>query len=165
MHSGGLSAPDGADGARLILSTPLGRELLRAVEWDCSQVLTRFFNYFDQWRYADMVELFAADGVWHRQGKALHGRAAILAALSARSTTQRVRHVVTNLQIDVVSRDAASSLLYVTAYMYDSGERQSAPAKVRAPYLVLTAPGRLVRTEDGWRIACLEMIREFEFEP
>jgi hypothetical protein len=53
------------------------REAERAIEWDCAQVLTRF----------------APDGVWHRQG----GRAAILAALAERSTTQRVRHVVTKL--------------------------------------------------------------------
>jgi hypothetical protein len=45
------------------------REAERAIEWDCAQVLTRFFNDFDQWRYQDMADLFAQDGVWHRQGR------------------------------------------------------------------------------------------------
>jgi hypothetical protein len=140
------------------------REAERAIEWDCAQVLTRFFNYFDQWRYEDMADLFAEDGVWHRQGRALAGRAAILAALAERSTTQRVRHVVTNLQIDVVDPDTAASLLYVTAYRHDSGAKQTEPPRIRAPYLLLVVPGRLRRTEAGWKIARMEMNREFQFE-
>jgi hypothetical protein len=140
------------------------REAERAIEWDCAQVLTRFFNYFDQWRYQDMADLFAADGVWHRQGQALTGRAAILAALAERSTTQRVRHVVTNLQVDVLDSDTAASLLYVTAYRHDSGAKQTEPPRIRAPYLLLAVPGRLRRTLAGWKILRMEMNREFEFE-
>jgi 4-diphosphocytidyl-2C-methyl-D-erythritol kinase len=112
-----------------------------------------------------MVALFAPDGVWHRQGRALAGRAEILAALNARSTTQRVRHVVSNVQVDVLGADAAASLLYVTAYMHDTGERQANPPRIRSPYLVLVVPGTLVRTDAGWKIARMEMNREFEFEP
>jgi hypothetical protein len=41
----------------------MSREAERAIEWDCAEVLTRFFNYFDQWRYEDMADLFAAGGV------------------------------------------------------------------------------------------------------
>jgi hypothetical protein len=95
---------------------------------------------------------------------ALAGRAAILAALAERSTTQRVRHVVTNVQIDVVDPDTAASLLYVTAYRHDSGAKQTEPPRIRAPYLLLVVPGRLRRTEAGWKILHMEMNREFEFE-
>jgi hypothetical protein len=142
----------------------MSRDAGRAIEWDCAQVLTRFFNYFDQWRYDDMADLFAADGVWHRQDQALTGRAAILAALAGRSTTQRVRHVVTNLQIDVADPDTAASLLYVTAYRHDTGAREAQPPRIRAPYLLLVVPGRLRRTDAGWRIVRMEMNREFEFD-
>jgi hypothetical protein len=140
------------------------REAERAIEWDCTQVLTRFFNYFDQWRYQDMADLFAEDGVWHRQGQALTGRAAILTALAERSITQRVRHVVTNLQIDVIDPEQAASLLYVTAYRHDSGAKEAEPPRIRAPFLLLVVPGRLRRAEAGWKIVCMEMNREFEFE-
>ena len=53
----------------------LSREAARAIELDCTQVLTRFFNAFDQWRYDDMAAMFASDGVWHRAGKSLKGAA------------------------------------------------------------------------------------------
>jgi hypothetical protein len=153
--------------SKSLATTPvaqLSADEVRAIEWDCTQVLIRFFNYFDQWRYREMADVFVPDGVWHRQGKALRGRTEILAALDARSTTRRVRHVVTNVQIDVLAADAATSLLYLTAYMHDTGAKLAGPPRIRAPYLFLVVPGRLVRAGVGWKISSMEMNREFEFE-
>jgi hypothetical protein len=137
----------------------------RAAQWDCTQLLIRFFNAFDAFRYDEMASLFAPDGVWHRQGRALAGRAAILAALGDRSPTQTVRHIVTNVEIAVTGRDVARSLLYLTAYSHDSGAAPREPAEIAAPSLLLTVPGSLVRTNDGWRIASLTMTRTFVFKP
>jgi hypothetical protein len=143
----------------------MGRNDARAIEWDCAQLLTRFFNDFDQWRYGAMADAFAPDGVWHRMGKASQGRAAVLETLNARSTTQAVRHVVTNIQVDVKDDRAADFLLYITAYQHDTGTKPAATPKIRGPSLVLSVPGRLVRTgDDGWKIAEMSMNRAFEFE-
>ncbi len=49
----------------------MNRDEARAIEWDCAQILIRFFNEFDARHYGEMVALFAPDGVWHRQGRAL----------------------------------------------------------------------------------------------
>src|ERR1700712_1359136 len=103
------------------MTATMDRNTARAIEWDCAQTLTRFFNYFDQWRYEDMADLFAPNGVWHRQGKGVQGKDAIVAVLNTRSRTQTVRHVVTNVQIDVTDAMTAEFLLYVTAYIHDSG--------------------------------------------
>jgi hypothetical protein len=143
----------------------MNREQARAVEWDCAQLLIRFFNEFDAWRYQDMVKLFTPDGVWHRQGKALVGADAILSALEERSITQTVRHVVTNIQVTALDEDTAESLLYVTAYQHDTGETATAAPVIRSPSLLLTVPGKLVRTEEGWRISSLTMTRVFVFQP
>ena len=140
----------------------LSREAKRAIEWDCTQLLTRFFNAFDAWRYDDMVAAFAPQGVWHRAGKALTG-GAILEALDARSRTQTVRHVVSNIQVDVVDAEAADFVLYVTAYMHDSGTKATKPPKISSPYLLLVVPGRLIRLGGDWKIASMHMNREFEF--
>ena len=78
------------------MARKLSRETTRAIEWDCTQLLTRFFNAFDAWHYDEMAAMFAPDGVWHRASQELQG-ATILLALNARSCTQRVRHVVTNI--------------------------------------------------------------------
>jgi hypothetical protein len=140
----------------------LSRDAVRAIEWDCTQVLTRFFNAFDQWRYDDMAAMFAPDGVWQRAGKALQG-AAILLALNARSRTQTVRHVVTNIEVNVADASSADFMLYVTAYMHDSGVKAINPPKIQSPYLLLVVPGTLVKIGDDWKIASMSMNREFEF--
>lgn len=143
----------------------MDRAAARAIEWDCAQVLTRFFNAFDQWRYEDMAGMFATEGVWHRAGKSLSGKDAIVGELNKRSRTQTVRHVITNVQVDVRQVDAADFLLYVTAYIHDSGVKASSPPKIQMPSLLLVVPGKMVRQGDDWKIASMSMNREFEFSP
>jgi hypothetical protein len=142
----------------------MDREAARAIEWDCAQLLTRFFNDFDLWRYDAMADAFAPDGVWHRMGKASQGRTAILETLNARSTTQAVRHVVSNIQIDVKDAASAEFLLYITAYQHDTGTKPTAPPKIRGPSLVLSVPGKLSKIGADWKIASMAMNRAFEFE-
>jgi hypothetical protein len=137
----------------------------RAIEWDCTRILIRFFNEFDAFRYDAMAAMFAPDGVWHRQGKALTGRDSILAALKERSATQTVRHVITNIDITVLGADRAQFQSYVTAYRHDSGvEPDGQPPVIGTPYLLLTVPGSFVRIDDGWYIAQMTMNRTFLFQ-
>jgi hypothetical protein len=143
----------------------MDRDAARAIEWDCAQTLTRFFNYFDQWRYEDMAGMFATEGVWHRAGKALQGKDVIVAELNKRSRTQAVRHVITNVQVDVKDDAAADFLLYVTVYIHDSGEKATKPPKIQMPSLLLVVPGQMVKRGDAWKIASMSMNREFEFGP
>ena len=141
----------------------LAREIARAIEWDCTQLLYRFYYWFDEFRYEDMAALFVPDGVWHRAGKALRGREQILAALHERSTTQRVRHVITNVLVDAIDSVTAKVVLYLTAYQHDTGARIEMPPKIPSPSLLLVVTATLVRTDAGWRIAEQTMKREFEF--
>ena len=143
----------------------MDRDAARAIEWDCAQVLTRFFNAFDQWRYEDMADMFAPEGVWHRAGKSLQGKDVIVAELNKRSRTQTVRHVVTNVQVDVKEETSADFLLYITAYIHDSGVKAEKPPKIQMPSLLLVVPGQMVKRDDAWKIASMLMNREFEFGP
>jgi hypothetical protein len=142
----------------------ISREAARAIEWDCTQLLFRFFYLFDEFRYDDMAALFAPDGVWNRLGKALR-RDDIVPELSKRSITQTVRHVVTNLMVTVKDEASADFVLYLTAYQHDSGKKAETPPTIRSPSLLLVVPGRLVKTGEGWRIAEMSMNREFVFPP
>jgi len=132
-------------------------------EWACSRALLRFYDLFDRWDYEGMAALFMPDGAWHRAGKLLQGRAAIVAELQTRSTTQKIRHVLTNLLVDVHDETHAEARCYLTVYRQDSGTATSAPAVIRAPSLVLVVTASLVGGAQGWRIARQTMQREFEF--
>ena len=112
-----------------------------------------------------MADMFATEGVWHRAGKALQGKDVIVAELNKRSRTQTVRHVITNVQVDVKDEASADFLLYVTAYIHDSGEKATKPPKIQMPSLLLVVPGQMVRRDGAWKIASMSMNREFEFGP
>ncbi len=137
------------------------RDAQRAIEWDCGQVLLRFYDAFDAWDYAGMVALCTEDVVWHRAGKELVGRAAILAELEGRSITQTIRHVITNLLVDVRDANHADARLYLMAYRHDGAGRRLVPAPMQLPALLVVVTARLVSTDRGWRIAKQVMQREF----
>lgn len=135
----------------------------RIIEWDCTQLLLRFYDRFDDWDYVGMADLFTEDGVWLRAGKELAGRAAIVEELEKRSTSQTVRHVITNVLVDAHAAEKATARCYLTAYQHDDGQRSEAPPAIHSPSLLLVVTAYLLRTREGWRIARQEMKREFVF--
>ena len=74
-----------------------------------------------------------ADAVWHRQGRALAGRAQIRSALDERPRSQRIRHVVSNPFIAEQSDDAVRMIAYMIGYRADEGVSKPAP-QVAAVY-------------------------------
>lgn len=132
-------------------------------EWACSRLLLRFYDLFDRWDYEGMSALFTQEGTWHRAGKVLQGGPAIVAELHRRSTTQKIRHVVTNLLVDVHDETHAEAHCYLTVYRHDSGSATSTPAVIQSPSLILVVTASLEYGSAGWRIARQTMQREFEF--
>ena len=92
------------------------RELIR-------ETLARYAHYADGGRFAELVELFAEDGVLEIDGRAaLRGHAAILEFLSGTKqslgATLRqpyIRHHVSSLRIEVDGPDQASAVSYFLA--------------------------------------------------
>jgi len=76
----------------------------RAIEWDCTQLLIRFYGLLDEKRYEEMAGLFADDGVWVRLGKELVGGPAIVAAMAERDDWLTA-HLVSNIRIDIIDAD------------------------------------------------------------
>ena len=129
------------------------------------QPLHYFFYCLDERRYDALAALFAQDGIWHRQGKHLHGHAAILEALASRSPTQRIRHVVTNAFIAGREGDGNRVTVnsYMTAYRHDDGTPCVTVPRITGPVsmsLVTTVFGRF---GDDWLIAEQTLTPEFEF--
>jgi len=134
-----------------------------AIEWECSQVLLRFYDCFDRFDYDGMVSLFTPDGVWHRAGKALEARGGMVAELQTRSTTQTMRHVVTNLIVRAQDEAHARGSCYLTAYRHDDGQPRAGPPSISSPYLLLVVTARFAWVDEGWKLSEQVMKREFEF--
>jgi hypothetical protein len=131
-----------------------------AIEHACARIVLQQFGAMDDLRYDRVTAAFMPDGVWHRAGTALRGRAEILAAMNARDPSRLVRHVVTNIVVDVTSDREAGGRCYVTAY---AGPASEQPPTINAPWLVLTATYRFVHDGDAWLIAESRIERDFVF--
>lgn len=127
------------------------------------QLTNRFYFYLDEFRYQDLAAMMREDGVWHRQGKALKGRAQVLAALEERPRTQRIRHVITNAFLDAESADAASLVAYLTAYKYDDGKPIKGAPTIDGPFRLLLVNKKFTRNAGKWMIAESAGTPEFEF--
>jgi hypothetical protein len=112
----------------------------------------RFYRYLDDRNYEGIAALMATHGVWHRQGSQLANKAQIMEAMSKRSPTLVIHHLLTNIIVDV----AADGMAQVTGYMlvvrYDSGTRVTGPAHLSGVENISTIHAQLVPTAEGWRI-------------
>jgi ketosteroid isomerase-like protein len=123
----------------------------RAVEHDAGRAVVSFFNHLDACEYDKLCALMAPDGVWHRQGKALHGPAEVMAAMQARPAGVITQHTVTNLVVDVADADHAAAAMYLLVFSHTGGA--PAPAPLELPSLVGVYRAKMINTAAGWRIA------------
>jgi len=127
------------------------------------QITNRFYYYLDEFRYQDLAALMREDGVWHRQGKVLKGRAQVIAALEERPRTQRIRHVITNAFLSEEGDNAADLVAYLTAYKYDDGKPIKGAPTIDGPFRLLLVKKRFARSGGKWLIAESAGTPEFEF--
>jgi hypothetical protein len=127
------------------------------------QLTNRFYYYLDEFRYQDLAATMREDGVWHRQGKVLKGRAQVLAALEERPRTQRIRHVITNAFLESESAEGANLIAYLTAYKYDDGKPIKAAPTIDGPFRLLLVKKRFAKANGKWMIAESAGAPEFEF--
>ena len=128
----------------------MDREEQRTIEWDCTQLLIRFYGLLDEKRYEELAELFADDGVWVRLGKDLVGGPAILAAMSERDDWLTV-HLVSNIRIDIIDADNVETTQYVTLYRHEGTTANDGPAAVVPPLGILKHRDQLGREDGIWK--------------
>ena len=136
----------------------------RAIEWDCARVLTGFVNALDAGDYETMAGLMARNGVWMRPGGDTIGPAGLLEAMQDRPRDLIVRHVVSNILIEVIDEDNATGITYLTVYRHHGPPPEKGPARLAGAHMVGVSYNRLVREPGGWRIAEKRTSRTFDAE-
>ena len=126
------------------------------IERACERVIVDSARFNDRREFSALAALYTTDGLVVRpNGQRLEGRVAIEAAYAAGPPDRVTRHLCSNVRVEVDGPDAARA---TTAVLIVSGQRSDDPD---APFGVLPSErhmvgefaDRLVRTEDGWRIA------------
>jgi len=119
-------------------------------QFDCLDVVYGFFDALDMHAHDRVLALFAEDGVWERQGRALEGRAAIGAALEQRSPQRRTFHAICNPVVSLQSDTQATVRFYLMAY--EAHLNQDTPQPL-APIGIRRCEDRLVHDGRAWCIA------------
>jgi SnoaL-like domain len=124
-----------------------------SIERECEQLMVAYARGVDFRDYDNVASLFTENGVLD-VGSRMEGRAAIQAALTRRPYELRSRHVLTNLFVDVVDRDTARGICYLTLYRHVGPESlERGPVELEGPAAVGHYEDRFVRTSAGFRIA------------
>ena len=142
----------------------MDEERRRAIEWDCTRTLTRFINALDAGDYETMAGLMAENGVWKRPGGNAVGPAGLLEAMKDRPRDLIIRHVISNVAIEVIDDDNASGITYLTVYRHQGPPPESGPAPLAGVHMVGVSHNRLVRELGGWKISEKRTSRSFDAE-
>lgn len=133
-----------------------------AAEHAVAAALTRFYHYLDRSEYGGCVACFAQDGRWRRLGVLHSGRDAIARVLEARPETIVVRHILSNLLIDIETADQARVAAYVTVYGHNfAGGPPTLPAPLNPPLGIYSLDVMMSQTKDAWLITNIEMSAQF----
>jgi len=129
--------------------TPPTDPLTRAAD-----VLIRFYRHLDDREYEMVADLL--DGEWNRHGKALTTREEVLEALTARSETRRIHHLLTNISAQEVADGTIALTAYQLVVQHDSGTFLDGTAPLEGISTIRTIRARAVETAEGWRIRWLK---------
>ena len=120
---------------------------------DCADVVMRYALAVNRWDIETFTALFTPDATWQRPGNPpLVGHDAIRAFMASqpRPAERVLRHVNGGVLVDVVDPDTAAVWSHTTVYEGPPGEL---PVVVEGPDMVVEYVDRMVRGDDGWRIA------------
>ncbi|CAN5738968.1 hypothetical protein BH09PSE5_BH09PSE5_00590 [soil metagenome] len=130
-------------------------------ELQCLSTLTRFYRCLDGFRYQDMMALMAPGAVWHRQGEVLTSPDAMIAALSKRSATRSIVHLLTNLFVESGDGTQATVRGYQTAYAFDDGTQRTGPAPLEGASSIASIEATLTNVDGQWLIRQLGSTKLF----
>lgn len=125
------------------------------IEWECQRIMRRYYYHVDHYEYSEAVKLFTKDVDWLGLGVKLEGREEILEGLHGGLGDGTIRHMLTNVVVDVIDENHAVASAYNTLYSspdirYD---KHDGPIPFEHATQVVEQWDELNRTVDGWRIS------------
>jgi hypothetical protein len=125
------------------------------IERACERVVYAYSRALDLGEMSAAADFFAENGSIARPmapDKVIEGREAIRAALLTRPKTLLTKHLATNVMIDVVSREEARGLSYLTMISTTPPGDAAAPYVSTGPVYFGEFKDRFVREDGAWKI-------------
>jgi hypothetical protein len=123
------------------------------IERACERLVYAYARTLDLGDMSAAADFFAENGSMARPmapEQVIQGRETIRAALLTRPKTLLTKHLATNVMIDVISRDEARGLSYLTMISTTPGDA-AAPYASNGPIYFGEFKDRFVRENGEWR--------------
>lgn len=116
------------------------------IERACERLVIAYTHSIDLHNREGLGDLFTEHAVVEMNGQAVNGRAAIVNGSGGPAPL--MRHVCTNIAIDVASDHEATGTTYLTAYVQAPDD-----ASLGLPFVVGIYRDVYRKTDEGWQIA------------
>ena len=126
------------------------------IERACERIVYAYSRALDLGDMSGAADFFADNGSFARPmapDKVIQGREAIRAALLSRPKTLLTKHLASNVMIDVISRDEARGLSYLTMISTSPPSDAVAPFVSAGPVYFGEIQDRFVREGGAWKIS------------
>jgi hypothetical protein len=125
------------------------------IERACERIVHAYSRALDLGNMSAAADFFAEHGSFARPmapDKVIQGREAIRTALLTRPKSLLTKHLATNVMIDVISRDEARGLSYLTMISTTPPGDAAAPHVSAGPVYFGEIEDRFVREGGEWKI-------------
>ena len=140
----------------------MDRDQERAIEWDCTKVLTQFYIYVDAGQYEEAAKMYTEDGFWTAGDLEKHGREAIYESMAKGLPTVFVQHMIQNIVVNVIDNDHANAVLYASVYRQGQGDMLPTTLPSIGPWFIGRQDNKMVRTNEGWKIAHKNIVNHLQ---
>jgi len=107
---------------------------------ECLEIVTTFYRHLDRGEFAQLDALMSRDGIYHRpNGRAVPAGAELLTALSSRTATVTMAHLLTNLYSVREGPENMTVHGYMSVFIHDDGHTREGPAPMPPPSECLDA--------------------------
>lgn len=131
-------------------------------EHACQRLVHSYANWIDAYDYERFMGLWADDAQWLIYGRESRGLAAIRITLEARPKDMAIRHLTTNIVIDVTGANEAQGRCYAVAFRAE-GYRRVRPAPLALPRFLVDYRDAFVRDPArGWLFRRREILSVME---
>ena len=133
------------------------------IERACERLMIEYCHFVDHGEASRIADQFTDDGVWTSPDNTMTGRAEIEAGFGRREAAprRRSRHVCTNALVNVIDRNNATGVVYLTLHRHDDHERPERVRPSEVPDIVGEYRDTFVRTDAGWRFTRREIAVDF----
>ena len=124
------------------------------IERACERLVYAYSRALDLGDMSGAADFFAENGSMARPmapDKVVQGRETIRTSLMTRPKTLLTKHLATNIVIDVVSRDEATGLSYLTMIATTPPAEAAPPFESQGPIYFGEFKDRFVREKGSWR--------------